>query len=293
MSKIIGNTTVTPYPRPDWNQTDENKADYIKNKPDLTQIVADNTIYTNTEPMLEDIGGVLAKNHEQGFKDVPIRDIIEELLYPYVPPKIHSFSLNPKAGVKEMNKPITVNTATATITKKSKEIIRVSLYKNNQLIQTKTDIDITSSSVGTMIKFDINETLDGSTDTTYYVAVLDADHTSLVSSSKLTYDFVYPYFYGVVDKDVIINPEVVLGLTEVIKAKESHSYSYTTSSQRPVIAYPAEYGELSSIVDHNNFIQKWTQNIVTVDNGSTINGVEYYVYVGGLSTATATYKFNY
>jgi hypothetical protein len=33
MSKIIGNTTATPNPRPDWNQTDETKADFIKNKP--------------------------------------------------------------------------------------------------------------------------------------------------------------------------------------------------------------------------------------------------------------------
>lgn len=35
MAKIIGNTTATPYPRPDWNQTDEAKADFIKNKPDI------------------------------------------------------------------------------------------------------------------------------------------------------------------------------------------------------------------------------------------------------------------
>ena len=33
MAKIIGNTIATPYPRPDWNQTDETKVDYIKNKP--------------------------------------------------------------------------------------------------------------------------------------------------------------------------------------------------------------------------------------------------------------------
>lgn len=33
MPKIIGNTTATPNPRPDWAQTDETKADYIKNKP--------------------------------------------------------------------------------------------------------------------------------------------------------------------------------------------------------------------------------------------------------------------
>lgn len=41
--EIIGNTTATPNPRPDWNQTDETKADYIKNKPEILteeQIVA-------------------------------------------------------------------------------------------------------------------------------------------------------------------------------------------------------------------------------------------------------------
>lgn len=36
--KIIGNTTATPNPRPDWNQTDATKADYIKNKPDISAI---------------------------------------------------------------------------------------------------------------------------------------------------------------------------------------------------------------------------------------------------------------
>lgn len=33
MNEIIGNTTATPVPRSDWAQTDEAKADYIKNKP--------------------------------------------------------------------------------------------------------------------------------------------------------------------------------------------------------------------------------------------------------------------
>lgn len=32
MSKIIGNTTITPYPKSDWAQTDETKPDFIKNK---------------------------------------------------------------------------------------------------------------------------------------------------------------------------------------------------------------------------------------------------------------------
>ena len=35
MSKIIGNTMMTPVPRSDWNQTDATKVDYIKNKPEF------------------------------------------------------------------------------------------------------------------------------------------------------------------------------------------------------------------------------------------------------------------
>ena len=38
MSKIIGNTTTTPMVRPDWAQTDETKAGYIKNKPNLEEL---------------------------------------------------------------------------------------------------------------------------------------------------------------------------------------------------------------------------------------------------------------
>ena len=48
MAKIIGNTTATPNPRPDWEQTDSTKADYIKNKP---------TILTE-----EDIVGLIGEN---------------------------------------------------------------------------------------------------------------------------------------------------------------------------------------------------------------------------------------
>lgn len=35
MREIIGNTTATPNPQPDWSQTNENKADFIKNKPEI------------------------------------------------------------------------------------------------------------------------------------------------------------------------------------------------------------------------------------------------------------------
>ena len=42
MAKIIGVTVGTTSPRPDWRQDKQNKADYIKNKPeqDLPNVTA-------------------------------------------------------------------------------------------------------------------------------------------------------------------------------------------------------------------------------------------------------------
>ena len=48
MDKVIGNPTTTPMAIPDWNQTDERKADYIKNKPEIvtsiTKVATDKQI---------------------------------------------------------------------------------------------------------------------------------------------------------------------------------------------------------------------------------------------------------
>lgn len=49
VGKIRGNTVGTSMPRPDWNQTDPSKADYIQNKPDIDAIV-NAGVLTATDP---------------------------------------------------------------------------------------------------------------------------------------------------------------------------------------------------------------------------------------------------
>ena len=51
MSKIIGRTTATPVPRSDWNQIDETKVDFIKNKPTNIAFISeeDNENITDVE----------------------------------------------------------------------------------------------------------------------------------------------------------------------------------------------------------------------------------------------------
>ena len=60
MSKIIGNTTTTPVPRSNWEQTDKTKADFIRNKPTLGTIsekdaVSKTDLTTDVQSSLEQI----------------------------------------------------------------------------------------------------------------------------------------------------------------------------------------------------------------------------------------------
>lgn len=62
MAKIIGNTTATPNPRPDWNQKDETKADYIKNKIGIENGSASGSVQLNgcTDEENKEILGAVA-----------------------------------------------------------------------------------------------------------------------------------------------------------------------------------------------------------------------------------------
>ena len=86
---------------------------------DIEELVLAKTTYSNSDPLIKDVGGILVSNHTNGFDEVPIDELITELLYPYTPAVINSFSLNPSAGAKEMNVPLDVKSATVKITKKS------------------------------------------------------------------------------------------------------------------------------------------------------------------------------
>ena len=274
----------------------QRRLDLLKNIEDEDDITSAGEItYTNSDPLVQDIGGIKANAHPDGFENVPITDLITELLYPYTAPVINSFSLSPAAGVKEMCDSFTVNSASATITKKSKPISKVELYRGSTLLATST-ASITS---GTTVSFsnlndildvsNLKYTTDGSKNITYYVKVYEEGENSAVTTKSATYTFVHPYYRGVISSGATITNTLVAGLTKDVSSKGTKTYSYTTSSTEcAVIAYPADYGVINSITDANNFTQQWKQYTVS------INEVSYYVYVSGAAEATNfKYTFTY
>jgi hypothetical protein len=244
--------------------------------------------YTNSEPLLSDVGGIKAAEHTNGFNNVPITDLITELLYPYTAPVISAFSLNPGAGVKEKGVSLTVTSASATVSKKSKPISAVDLYRGSTKIATSTAAIATN----TVVNFTgLNEVLAGNSDETFYVKVSEENGTANVASKTAKYTFVNPYYVGVVESAIVnsLSAATITGLTKKVEAKGTKTYTYTTTaSQCAVIAYPASYGNLSKIADANNFTQTWDKQT------ATINGVSYNVYVSGAAAATDfKYTFSY
>ena len=56
--EVVGNTTATPNPQPDWNQTDSTKADFIKNKPnkEVQNITSIDAVYDTVDDLPTDKG---------------------------------------------------------------------------------------------------------------------------------------------------------------------------------------------------------------------------------------------
>jgi hypothetical protein len=244
--------------------------------------------YTNNEPLLSDVGGIKAAEHTNGFNNVPITDLITELLYPYTTPVISTFSLDPSAGVKEKGVSFTVTSASATVSKKSKPISEVALYRGTTLIATSNTL-ITTDTVVNFSNLDI--VLDGNSNETFYVKVSEENGTTNVVSKDARYTFVNPYYTGVIESAAVgsLSASMIIGLTKKVEAKGTKVYTYTTTaSQCAVIAYPASYGNLSKIADANNFTQTWDKQTIT------INGVSYNVYISGAAAATNfKYTFSY
>lgn len=76
MAKIIGNTTATPTPISDWSQTNPNKADYIKNKPEIPSKISD---LTNDAGYVNVVDDVLSDNSTNPVQNKVIAAAINDL----------------------------------------------------------------------------------------------------------------------------------------------------------------------------------------------------------------------
>ena len=124
--------------------------------------------------------------------------------------------------------------------------------------------------------------------------VTDASN-KVVSANTSAFNFVYPYYVGIVAEDAVIDEALVKGLEKKVEAKGNKTIAYTCDNQRMVFAYPKAYGALKTVIDPNNFdvTGTFTKQEVSI-TGLDGTAQAYYVYVNGASTVNDfNMKFNY
>ena len=233
--------------------------------------------YTNTTPTISALGGVASGTT---FDNVPITEMLTKILYPYTKPTV-SVSVTPNGGTYEKGTSVSVTALKATVTKKSSPIASVTMKQNSTVITTLTDV-ANGGTLNMLPSGGVSLTAD----TTFTATATDTDGGS-TSANSTKFTFVDPYYTGVVADGTTITGDVVKSLTKKVEAKGTKSYSYTTSGECMVIAYPKAHGVLKSALDPNGFenIASYTKHEVNVTTASGAS-VAYYVYVKTASTVT-------
>jgi hypothetical protein len=203
----------------------------------------------------------------------------------YVAPAV-TLSASPSGTTKEYGDPINAISFSATTVKKTNPITAVEFYRGSTLRNTVSS----PNPNGGVEAF--NETLQVSSTVIYYAKV--SDGTSTTTSSGITYQFVYPFYYGVGAQGLTCAQ--VQALTKSVKVKSNTTVVTSPASQVYYFAYPASYGNLTSILDTNLFetisdYTKRTVNCTMLDSTTQ----SYYIYeFNNLTTQTSfsnQYKF--
>lgn len=215
------------------NATGENILDYIKTEKQ----------YTNARKTPIAVGGI-----EKGttFDHVDIMEVMNNLLYPKLPPKITL-----KSNIKSLNEKdvgIQPITFTATVETTSYDIKSIELYKDNKKVG---DWNGSLTNGGTF-----NYVYGGVVDATcvFHARVTDTAE-QYVDSNKLTATFVDPIYYGVVDANFTPNANNIKALSKTLFSDNKGTYKITVSpnNQKVLIAVKPAW-TIKNIYDENMFV---------------------------------------
>lgn len=266
---------------------------YVINGKDWSDDIAEIEVFSTDIKTVNALGGIAANTDLNGLTT---RQILNKLLFPYVDASVGNATATPNGGTYERGTTKTITQVKITITKKSEPITSVALYNGSTLLAEKTGDDVKNGGTITFSGLNVVVPTDGNK-LTVKVTYPGADgKAKTVSKDTTALTFVYPYYKGVCAEGATIDEAFVLGLTKVVENKGNKSnWAYTCDNQCMVFAYPKAHGNLSKIIDPNNFdiTGSFTKHEVNV-TGTDGSSQAYYVYVNGASTVTNfQVDFNY
>ena len=232
------------------------------------------------------LGGIAAGADLNGMST---HEILNTLLFPYVAFTLGSTSRNAAAATLENGATQTLNSASISITKKSKPITSVKLLNGSTVLGEKTGDEVAAG--GTITFSNLGITVSKSNNPNLKFTVTDGQTSTDKSVGAST--FVYPYYMGECAADATIDEALIEGLTKKVESKGAKTVTHTCENGRMVIAYPKAHGVLKSILDPNNFetIGDYTRSEVSI-TGLDGTAQTYYVYASGAATVNG-FKVQY
>lgn len=258
-----------------------------------TGILAQAKDYVDTEDKfatdiltVDKFGGIAAGSDLNGMTT---HEILNQLLYPYIAFTINSSSRNAAAATLENGASQTLNSATISVTKKSKPITSIKLLNGSTVLGEKTGDEVAAGGTITFSNLGITVTKSNNPNLKFTVT----DGTTSTDKTVGASTFVYPYYMGECAADATIDETLIEGLTKKVESKGNKTVTHTCENGRMVIAYPKAHGVLKSILDPNNFetIGDYTRSEVSV-TGLDGTAQAYYVYVSGAATVNG-FKVQY
>ena len=237
--------------------------------------------YTNDQPTLTAHGGIPAGTT---FDNKALAEILGDILYPYVAPVVTCTVTAPgNGGTYEYGSNPTITSVRVGVTKKSKDITKIEIFNSEDIsgpLATQTD----GVKDGGTFNYSISKVLDNLTSNLRIRArITDASGKTVTADSGAFY-VIYPMWYGAIDKNATIDQAAVKNTTKLVQTKANRSLTFNSDNQRLMIAYPASYGQISSIMDPNGFniTDTFTRYAVSMRFGD--NDIQYFVYVNEAST---------
>jgi hypothetical protein len=232
------------------------------------------------------LGGIAAG---ADLNNMTTHEILNTLLFPYVAFTLGNTSRSAAAATLENGATQALNSASISITKKSKPITSVKLLNGSTVLGEKTGDEVAAG--GTITFSNLGITVSKSNNPNLKFTVTDGQTSTDKNVGAST--FVYPYYTGECAADATIDETLIEGLTKKVESKGNKTVTHSCENGRMIIAYPKAHGVLKSILDPNNFetIGDYTRSEVSVTglDGTTQT---YYVYASGAATVSG-FKVQY
>lgn len=226
--------------------------------------------------------------------NMTFKEIITKLFYPYVASSAVRLSTNPAAGVFEAGDAKSITDATVSWIAGSTQVKKAEVLVGG-VVKGEATVSAGSGSSGSAkVTLTAPESLGAAGTTTFTARVTDGG-TSPISGGSASFQFVYPFYHGVLSSDTV-DEAAVKGCIKDVSVKSNKTYSYDTAGaqKKCIIAFPANYGAIKSVIDPNGFenVDKFAKQSFTITGlDQTAQSYNAYVATLNVENMALTFKF--